>query len=76
MILADRSIDTGNGSNDSSVCSDSTGICLARVLIDHFKQVKFIVEVREESNIKFICRSPDEITNPKKNQSMYGLSFL
>jgi hypothetical protein len=32
---------------ETSVNSDSTGICFSRVLMDHFQQLNFITEIRE-----------------------------
>lgn len=54
---------------EGKLFSDSDVICFTRILIDHFKYYNYLIELRDESNIKFLSKDPNWLTRINKKPS-------
>ena len=38
--------------------SDAVGICLSRILVEHFDRTSYLIELRDENKINFLHKDP------------------
>lgn len=43
---------------ENSTFSDAVGLCLARIVLDHFDRSDFVIELKDETKLSFLNNNP------------------